>query len=354
MKIRYAWLVLGLAVLLVSCTTPKATPVPATSPTIVPPTAPPTSTPTFTPVPPTPIPTLGVGSKITGTDGMVLVYVPAGDFLMGGTTTLVEQLRQSASTKDSPLDWFMVKQDTSDDEPAHSVFLDAYWIDRTEVTIGQYKKCVASGGCAETAPQAGHNSDEYMPIYNNPDYAEHPVAYVNWEMASAYCLWAGRRLPTEAEWEKAARGSDGRMFPWGNFQTTENVNRPPLGCTSSTASSPYHPEGLAEPACALSQPGDWTTQAGAFPEGASPFGAFDMAGNVSEWVSDWYSPTYFASSPASNPGGPETGAVHVYRGSSFNSNPNDGELFITLRGHGSGVEKQNFWSSLGFRCASNP
>lgn len=285
---------------------------------------------------------------------MVLVYVPAGEFLMGGTTTLVEQLRQSASTKDAPLDWFRVKRNTADDEPAHTVFLDAYWIDRTEVTIAQYKKCVASGACAEVAPQPGHNSEEYLPIYNNPDYSGHPVAYVDWEMASAYCAWAERRLPTEAEWEKAARGADGRMFPWGNFQTTAHVNLPPLGCTNDIASSPYHPEGQAEPFCALPQPGDWTTKAGEFPEGASPFGAFDMGGNVSEWVSDWYSPSWYASSPASNPAGPETGTVHVYRGSNFTANPNDGELFITLRSHGSEVEKQNYWSSLGFRCASDP
>lgn len=354
MHIRPGWIVLILLALLTACGTPETPPAPTNPPTAIPPTAT-APAPTSTPIPPTP--TLGPGSTRTGQDGMILMYVPAGEFSMGGTQALVEQIKTTYAREGAPLDWFEVKDDAADSEPAHTVALNAFWMDQTEVTIAQYKKCVQAGGCREAAPQAGHNSDLYLPLYNDPAYANHPVSYVNWEMAAAYCSWAGRRLPTEAEWEMAARGSDGRIHPWGDHHTLEEAYIPPIGCSDKTDSSPYAPAGMPLPGCIFSLPYSEDLPllpVGTFPKGASPFGVLDMAGNVSEWVSDWYSPTYYAESPSSNPQGPKAGTVHVQRGSNFNTNANNGEFIITLRGHGSEVEKQNYWSSLGFRCASDP
>jgi len=319
-----------------------------------------TITPTVTPNLPTFTPTPGVGSAILGQDGAILMFVPAGEFTMGGAQALIEQMKDTFAREKAPLDWLTIKPTPSDSEPAHRVYLDAFWIDQTEVSIGQYKKCVEAGRCLEVAPQKGWNADRYWPIYNDPAFENHPVAYVNWEMADTYCKWAGRRLPTEAEWEKAARGTDGRMFPWGNFHTLEQSGNLPLGCGDSTvdATSPYGAPNMDLPSCS---PRIYTypefvetVEVDKYPEGASPYGVLNMGGNLSEWVADWYAAAYYSISPASNPKGPETGTAHAIRGANFMSNANNGELFITLRGQGYLEEMKNYWSSLGFRCASDP
>lgn len=150
---------------------------------------------------------------------------------------------------------------------------------------------------------------------------------MSWNNAVTYCNWVGRRLPTEAEWEKAARGTDGRMHAWGND-------------IPSNAVVNYDNDGLYDQGTSV--------PVGSYPTGASPYGVLDMSGNISEWVSDLYYPSYYKESPASNPIGPETGIEHVYRGANFTSQFDDGEYIITLRSH---ANVETYWAGLGMRCA---
>jgi formylglycine-generating enzyme required for sulfatase activity len=181
----------------------------------------------------------GIGSTmISEKDGMVMVFVPAGEFTMGSDTG------------------------ESDEKPAHTVTLDAFWIDQTEVTNAMYAKCISDGGCTPPSSSKSYTHDSY---YGNLIYVDYPVIYVNWNQANAYCEWVGRRLPTEAEWEKAARGMDRGIYPWGNDAPKDTL----LNYKSNV--------------------GD-TTEVGKYPAGASAYGAYDMAGNVWEWVSSLYRP----------------------------------------------------------------
>ena len=216
-----------------------------------------------------------------------MVYVQAGQFPMG-------------SNDGDP-----------DEQPVHTVVLDAFWIDRTEVTNEQYITCMAAGVCE--APRCAG--------YDDAAAASYPVTCVDWSDAAAYCAWVGARLPTEAEWEYAARGPQGYTYPWGNdAPTCDRANY--SGCVGGR------------------------DRIGSRPSGASWCGALDMAGNVWEWVVDWHDSGYYASSPSSDPQGPASGVHRVLRGGSWYVVPLYARSADRSRfgpGHTDG--------NLGFRCA---
>ena len=207
----------------------------------------------------TPEPTLGIYSTmINEKDGAEMVYVPAGEFLMGSEDAVAN----------------------SDEAPEHTVYLDAYWIYKNEVTNAQYRQCIEDGVCSG-----------YLSRYTESEY---PAIYISWYDANDYCQWVGGRLPTEAEWEKAARGEDGRTYPWGEAEANCTLVQF-HGCSGGTV------------------------PVGSSPAGASPYGALDMAGNVWEWVADWYDADYYLKSPLQNPTGPASGTYRVIRGVSWDN-----------------------------------
>jgi eukaryotic-like serine/threonine-protein kinase len=285
-------LFLLVALFLTSCA-PPLTPTPTQ--TLTP--EPPTSAPTLTPEPPTftPTPTPGIGSTWTSPkDGMVMVYIPEGNFQMGSNH--------------------------ANEKPVHTVYLDAFWIDQTVVTNAMYSKCVASNACEP--PAGGGSSDDHPSYYGNSQFDNYPVVDVTWDMAGTYCKWAGRQLPTEAQWEKAARGTDGRIYPWGNIAPNASL---------------YYVNYDRKI-------GD-TTEVGIYPKAASVYGMLDAVGNVFQWVADWYSETYFRSSPASNPLGPDSGQYRVVRSSQGGSGTTGAR--VTNRTWFS----MQPWTIIGFRCA---
>ena len=268
----------------------------------------PTPTPSPTPTK-TPAPTVQVQSgvlvmktRVAKEDGMIQVYVPEGHFLMGSVPGEV---------------------DASDDErPQRSVHLDAFWIDQVEVTNDMYAACVSDGECRPPEVNKSYTRDSY---FDDPEYSNYPVIEVSWDDANIYCRWAGRRLPTEAEWEKAARGTDGRKYPWGNNEPTDDL----LNFNSNV--------------------GD-TTEVGSYPDAASPYGALDMAGNVWEWVADWYGAEYYKDAPSHNPTGPISGTERVLRGGSW-FNFGAGWVRAAVR---AGVDDAVRVNYRGFRCAASP
>jgi formylglycine-generating enzyme required for sulfatase activity len=207
-----------------------------------------------------------------------------------------------------------------DEVPAHSVEIDRFWIDRTEVTNAQYALCVDQGICQ---PPIRFNSYSRPDYYGNPLYGAYPVIYVNWDDADTFCRWEGRRLPTEAEWERAARGNDERIYPWGN-----ELPDPSLLNFDFTI-------------------GD-TSVVGGHPAGASPYGVLDMAGNVEEWVADWYAKDYYSQSARSDPGGPLNTGLRVVRGGSWLDN-----RYFVRSGLRLFYPPDSAFIDLGFRCAES-
>ena len=230
---------------------------------------------------------------------MPMVNVPAGDFIMG------------SSISDA--------QAAGAEKPQHAVYLDAFQIDKYEVTNALYKQCVDAGKCYAPSTWSSYTRNTY---YGDPSFDNYPVINVSWYDAKAYCEWAGKQLPTEAQWEKAARGTDGRIYPWGNTWDATKLN--------SLVSN--------------SSPGD-ATAVGSYPAGASPFGALDMAGNVWEWVADWYGPNYYSHSPTRNPQGPPSGQYKAMRGGSWDNGMADAR--VANRDYGVPIY---FYAHLGFRC----
>ncbi len=218
---------------------------------------------------------------VPSVSGGDMVLIPAGEFLMGSDESEAKDAWESCKTywKDCPWDLFKAEM------PKHKVVLDAYSIDKYPVTNAQYKKCVNAGKCKKP-----HDTT----WYDDKNMANHPVVYVDWNQASAFCTWAGKRLPTEAEWEKAARGENGNVYPWGNeWDCTKSCNSVSPCKQNST--------------CAV----------GSYSEDVSSYGVYDMAGNVWEWVSDWYDKNYYQNSPGNNPKGPDNGQYRVLRGGSW-------------------------------------
>jgi len=254
---------------------PMRTPLPSATPTLVPPPA-----------------VVETGQVwVSPIDGAEMVGVPAGEFIMG-------------SADDAPDAWDWEK-------PQHAVYLDAFYMDKYEVTNARYRKCVEAGACAWPFDTT---------YYENADYNQHPVVYVGWHWAKDYCEWAGKRLPTEAEWEKAARGTDGRTYPWG--------------------------EGIDCDHAQYKECGGQTVPVGSKSKGASPYGALDMAGNVWEWVSDRYQEDTYQATPARNPQGPKKGTGQVMRGGSWS------EPAVNVRcACRSWYMPDARYFNLGFRCA---
>jgi formylglycine-generating enzyme required for sulfatase activity len=257
---------------------------------------------------PTPEPTI-VSTMTSSVDGMVMVYVEAGDFLMGSSEQQIATLLSSC-----PGCFYF------DEQPRHLLYLDAFWIDQTEVTNAQYAMCVIVGRCDQPTDGSSSTRGTY---YGNAEYANYPVIYVNWDDANTYCTWSGRRLPTEAEWEKAGRGTDRRTYPWGEGIdcTLANLH----GCVGDTSA------------------------VGSYPLGISPYGALDMAGNVFEWVADRYDTGYYSVSPYNNPSGPNFGQSRSVRGGSWTTTDD----FLRMANRSSEVSE--YWDlTLGFRCALSP
>ena len=240
-----------------------------------------------------PFPVKPESSKVSPQDGMTQIYIPAGEFVMGSGN------------------------DLKNDNPQHRIYLDPYWMDELEVTNAIYAKCLKAGACTHPALY-----DSYFGIWAYRDY---PVVYVNWYQADQYCRWAGRSLPTEAQWEKAARGTDGRKYPWGDQ-------------TPNPRLANFNLSLIAEPVPAFR-----------YPLGASPYGVLNMAGNVREWIADWYDGNYYQSSPHANPEGPSTGTQRSLRSGSYAEDQQQISVYTRFK-----HEPDSAGLSRGFRCAETP
>ncbi len=250
--------------------------------------------PTLLPTETTPETASALLPEISDEKGVEMVLVPEGDFLMGSD------------------------QGEPDEQPPHSLFLDAFYIDKFEVTNGLYKACVDDVQCEPPRQTYFFAESPNRTYYGNSQYNNYPVVYVDWNMAKAYCEWRGARLPTEAEWEKAARGTSGNTYPWGQGLDCQRANY--QGCVNQTS------------------------EVGVYKNGISPYGAYDMTGNVWEWVADWYADNYYSISPGNNPSGPISGQSRVLRGGSW-------PRFDVTTYHRNNFAPTYNTFDIGFRCA---
>jgi formylglycine-generating enzyme required for sulfatase activity len=285
---------------------------------------------------------LGPAKVLTGDDGAEMMLVPAGELWMGsapGDIGNLDQLRAECKT------FGVTDQQCKDwqerEWPRHRVSLDAFYLDRYEVSNALFERFVASTKHRTTAEREGtglawqrkdgrwqfasvRDAHWRTPLGAGgpPSAPGHPVVQVSRPDASAYCQWAGKRLPTEAEWEKAARGADGRRFPWGDTWDASKAN----GAMTVGRTMPV----------------------GTYPGGVSPYGVHDMAGNVAEWVADWFESKFYQRSPELNPRGPATGRTGVVRGGAWRSDPT--LLRAAFRYEAAPESRSN---TLGFRCAKD-
>jgi formylglycine-generating enzyme len=246
----------------------------------------------------------GLEKEVKGKDGAPMVLIPEGSFPMG----------VPHGDRDGGRDEY----------PRHDVFVNNFYIDKFELTNSRYLEFVKATNhrIPQNPKNATRNLWEGDTITES--LADRPVINVDWADANAYCQWAGKRLPTEAEWEKAAKGTADRRFPWGNVEPTNkhlNFNQQWIG------------EKTLMPV-------------GSYELGKSPFGVYDMAGNVWEWVNDWYDAKYYEKSPAKNPMGPESGTKRVLRGSGWQNETPTVRIFTRVD---SDPTIRN--ESTGFRCA---
>jgi formylglycine-generating enzyme required for sulfatase activity len=252
----------------------------------------------------------GCRSKPVCKEGQVepgMVFIPAGEFTMGSYLG------------------------GDDEKPERKVFLDAFCIDQYEVSNAQYKECVDAGACN---PPARTSSSTRLSYYDNLEYDNYPVIWVTWNDAQTYCKWRGKRLPTEAEWEKAARGTDGRLWPWGNSDPDgTKLNLCDVNCIYDWK-EPQIDDGYQD-----------TAPVGSFEAGKSPYGVYNMGGNVREWVADWFLPDYYSNAPDRNPPGPSSGEGRVLRGGSWRSDISVSRPTYRLW-YSPGVQDEY----IGFRC----
>ncbi len=262
-------------------------------------------------------------------DGVLTLQSPApasillreGTFLMGSTVVEIAHA-QSLCTLE-PIGRECPEQIFADAYPPHEVYLSDVWIDRTEVTVARYRRCVSAGHCLEPPYASGASR------FDRPEL---PVVMVTWSDAAAFCAWTGGRLPTEAEWERAARGLRGRRYPWGNLWNAALVNHGKLSWDELDPS-----DGFLE-----------LSPVASFPDGRTPDGFADLAGNAEEWVADYYAPRYTEGS-VMNPRGPSAGEERVVRGGAYVH----GRPFLRA------ASRQHDLPSMrrpwrGFRCAKDP
>jgi formylglycine-generating enzyme required for sulfatase activity len=307
---RYLFIFIAFALTLAACQGGQAAPTAISLPTAMPTNPPAEFNPTAAPV-------AGKAGeeRVSSVDGMTQVYIPEGTFRRGGLDPDAQRT----------------------EKPDHNVTIKGFWMDKLEVTNGMYARCVQAGACD---PPQNFKSQTRASYFNNSEFNDFPVVYVTWLQADTYCKWAGRRLPTEAEWERAARGDDFRTYPWGDARPD-----------SSHGNFNYFV-------------GD-TTRVGSFPAGASPFGILDMAGNVTEWMADFYDADYYSKGVTVNPPGPGARSnyfVRVIRGGNFQDVFKDIRLAKRSSLRGSNPDARDIFSAdylgefspkIGFRCASD-